>query len=331
MKIPAQGINKIAIILPNKPFFGAMLIQIPMFQHLRENFPGCYIKAWSPTDVAGLFLEEGFVDELIVYSRKSPRFKLLSEVNNFKADLLINMRPKSEILNLFSGISNAKLKVGFSSLAFLDRLFTYTVPFSTEIYRALNYMNLLSGIPLEKEFLFKKINGLEEKATISIDEKKVVCLIPGGGEGEHKRWGIENFCALATSLLEKDPAIVFYFIMGNKEQEYVPQIEKSLPKENYQLLFNTGMYNTVKVVEHAQLTVANDCGPSHLAQMCEKPYIGVWGWTEGNSPHFRLKEWWYSHDASWCIVPNQHEKDIKAIPPQKVALLAQAILDKNTA
>ena len=83
----------------------------------------------------------------------------------------------------------------------------------------------------------------------------------------------------------------------------------------------------LQVVQLCKLTIANDCGPSHLAQMCGGNYIGVWGW--GNQdPKERIAEWTNKSEKSFAILADKNQ-DIKTLKPEKVFEKAMEIINRS--
>ncbi|MDX2305816.1 MAG: glycosyltransferase family 9 protein [Microscillaceae bacterium] len=312
-----EKIKKIAVFVPNKPFFGAVLVQFPFFQHLRQDYPQAQIKLWSPIDTVKLLVKYQLADEYEVYDKKTSKWHILKSLNRYKADIAINFRDKSEIIALIFGLSNARLKVGIRS-SYLPKLcFHKTYLNNLQIYRGLNYLQFLDILNQENRFGFEKLKALRHQSHLQLSEDRPhICLMPGGGEGEHKRWGIENFIHLCKLLQETQKNVHFIFVTGREEEPYLPIIQKELKSDDYTLVHNAPIEDIVKTVFNSQVTIANDCGPSHIAQMCEVNYVSLWGW-ENQQPYLRIMEWFLPRENSASVVAHLH-KGIKTIAPKRV-------------
>ena len=243
-----EKINRIAILLPNKPFFGAMLVQLPLFQHLKSNFPNAKIYGWSPVTQAKFFKDNGVLDDVIPFGKQ--KFKIISQIRKWNPDIIINMRRMSEFSHLVVSLSGFNTyKVGFETSSPLRVVYNKLQAYQTGNYLAYRYLNLLNAFNISIKFDFDKIKQLKEKATFTCD-KPFICLMPAGGEGEHKRWGIENFCRTCELISERHPEMQFVFIMGSKEEVYLPTIKNTL-NEKALTFINPKIEEIAKIVSDA--------------------------------------------------------------------------------
>ena len=310
-------VNRIGIIIPKRPHFGAMIIQIPLFLHLREMYPRARIKVWSPIEDCSFFLDQGLADEIYVYkNRKGLTF--IRAVRGFHADLLINLGLHSEREHVATLLSGAAIKLGFEPRsALLKRSYTATCRYFKQ-YRALNYMNLFRSYFTKITDSFAIVRSLKARSGYELrPAKKPVCFMPGGVEGEFKRWGIGNFIALYRALEAEGSADFVYFILGSDEKEYVPEIESGMPPERRAILMNGSLADIVAIVDAVTCTVANDCGPSHVAQLLRVNYVALFGW-KYESPVETMLEWFHCADNSIALLPDERKRDIKTIPVAKV-------------
>lgn len=312
-------VKRIAVFAQNKAFFGALLVQFPLYQHLRLNFPEAEIRIYSTVSEADLFLKYNLGDNIVLYKKSSISnfWKISSSLKSYRPDIIINCREHSEQLHLIIALSKAKTKIGFRPSSLMRIFYDRTVPYSPLSYRGINFLNLINLLDLPKKVEFEGIKSLGDTSHLTADGfRKKICLIPGGGEGEFKRWGIENFLALCKQYLIMQPDTCFFFILGHKEEEYINSIRKDLPEKNLKMLFKVGVQDMVKAILSSDVVVANDCGPSHLAQMCKSNYISIWGWGK-QSPYTRISEWFFPHEKATYVVSGEGE-NIKTIPPDKV-------------
>ncbi|WP_375559645.1 glycosyltransferase family 9 protein [Bernardetia sp. OM2101] len=348
-KINPTTIQKIAIFAPNKPFFGAILVQFPFFLLLREVFPHAKIKIWSPTGTSNLILNNNLADEIELYHKSKSYTRTLRSLRSFSPDLLINLRHQSEVTHLLSAASGAKFRIGVVSSKWQKSVYQHSIFNDTSCYRALLYLRVLEEL-LEKQNLYEipeikfedfknldsslsisKKENEEENTLFSISKIKLneaenqICLLIGGGEGEHKRWGIQNFIALAKLILKEKPSTNFVFLVGSAEDEDLPFIEKELSSNQFQVFKNAEIPQLISILKQCQVTVANDCGPSHAAQMLEGNYISVWGW-EKQHPYQRIGEWFLSRENSSTIVAH-YQKSIKTISPKRVFSYVKSSLE----
>lgn len=320
----AIEVKRISVIIPKKPHFGAMIIQIPIFLHLRHLYPDAQIKVWSPIEDCSFFLKHGLADDFYVYNKKKG-FSFIGAVRQFNADLFINLGPYSEREHLVTILSKARIKLGFEPrFKLLKKGYTVTWKYFIQ-YRALNYISLFQAYFTDIVDPFSIVRSLKECSNYKLEPaKKPVCFMPGGVEGEFKRWGIDNFIALYNALESENSADFVYFILGPDEKEYVPIIESKLLSGRFAILMNCSLTDIVAVVDAVTCTIANDCGPSHIAQLMRVNYVGLFGWKYEN-PIKTMHEWFYPTTNSIALLPDERERDIKSIPVEKVKGAVQLI------
>jgi ADP-heptose:LPS heptosyltransferase len=186
-------------------------------------------------------------------------------------------------------------------------------------------MNLLQSYFTEISDPFAIVRSMKEHSRYELTPaKNPVCFMPGGIEGEFKRWGIDNFIALYNALETDGSADFVYFVLGSDEKEYVSVIESVLSPDNHAILMNGSLADIVAVVDAVTCTVANDCGPSHIAQLLRVNYVALFGWKYEN-PIKTMQEWFYSTRNSIALLPDERERDIKTIPVTKVKGAVQLI------
>jgi ADP-heptose:LPS heptosyltransferase len=156
-------------------------------------------------------------------------------------------------------------------------------------------------------------------ATIPADANAAeVVLMPGGGAGDYKRWPIAHFVALADLLKSTlMPHARFCFVMGPDEAEQHHWLQ-SLGRSEFVYLMTRPIAEIANAVMAAKLVVANDCGPSHLAQFSGVPYVGVF--------HESNREWFWARETSADVLPQDGTHDIKNVTPQQVLVAARLVL-----
>lgn len=342
-KFNPSSIERIAIFAPNKPFFGAILVQFPFFLLLRAIFPSAKIKIWSPTGTSNLILKNNLADEIELYDKSKSYAKTLLSLRSFSADMVVNLRHQSEITHLLTAASGAKFKLGIITNKWQKSVYEHSIFNDTSCYRALLYLRVVEEF-LEKQNIqvretkFESFKNLDLPISLqkeSINSSKIrlneaknqICLLIGGGEGEHKRWGIQNFLALTQLILKAHPSTNFVFLVGSAEDEDLPFIEKELSSQQFQVFKNATVPELISILKQCQITIANDCGPSHAAQMLEGNYISVWGW-ENQHPYQRIGEWFLSRENSSTIVAD-YQKSIKTISAKRVFAYVQHHLNTD--
>lgn len=321
--------TKIAVYIPSKPFFGSTVLLIPFFQNIRAQYPQAKILVFSTTPIINVLSKLFLFDEVFLYDEKKTG-TTKKPLKEFQPDLIINFRANSERLNWVLLFSFGVKKIGFKSSAILSFIYHYKPIRNKKDYRVHDFLRLLENPFFKSHFGLQKVKDLatlEPALSFDLSNRLNICLMPGGGEGEHKRWGIQNFMDLSKLIKNKYPNAHFHYVVGSQEETDMKFLEANFDKPNFTVYMNAKIPHILQVIENCKITIANDCGPSHLAQMCGGNYIGVWGWGNQN-PIERIAEWTLKTDKSFAILADK-DQDIKTLQPEKVFAKTVEILNKK--
>lgn len=308
--------KKIAILAPNKEFFGATIVQLPFYQSLRKAYPTAQIVVWSSVKATRILGAYELCDK-VVDAEKNGLIAFVKSLWQFSPDCIVNMRPYSEKTALTMALVPAKKKIRFRTKRKGTGVFQ-----NTQIYIAYSYLDLLEplGIPQDRNFeYFHEIIAKSDYA-IPKDQKNVVFIVAGGER--YKRWGIENFLELAQ-LLGRE-SYRYHFVLGPDEPEYVELIhQRQLPY--VEIHEGKSVHDLGKLCVQSDLVVSNDCGPSHIAQLSHCKYLSLWGW--GPKPLFpRFSEWFYPHENSYTLMTKLGE-ELPELSPQRVSKMCVGLLN----
>jgi ADP-heptose:LPS heptosyltransferase len=317
--------KKIAILIHPRKFLGDTIIYIPFLQNLRAQFPESTIIVYSTHPIINILSEMNLYDEVFLYERKK-NLQIYKPLKVFNPDLIINFRTNNVLMNLICFSFRKAIKIGLIPNILCSFIYHYKLKNDRGLYQAQLFLKMLENPIFKPHFGFQKINELakyEKKIPDSFKSKLNICFMPGGGAGEYKRWGIENFLALAELILQKFPNAHFHFVVGPVEEEAMKVVDKTLDKS----IFTTYMSQTIPVllyyIQQFDLIIGNDCGPSHLAQITESNYIGIWSWMKEDPNVFGG---WARKSSTHHHIMAEQNQTIKTIAPQKVFAKAEKII-----
>jgi ADP-heptose:LPS heptosyltransferase len=314
MAFDPGAVRRIAVLGPNKPFWGAGLVQLPFYAALRRACPGAVVTVISPVPQASLFVDLGLVDRLEVVDRRRLG-PTVAAVRRARPDLVLSLRDRSLQANLAAALSGARRRAGFARP--LNRLLLgRTAPVDDGRYMAFRYLGVLEAAGLRHHGLDGFTELFAPAPAVSTPQHPLFVFMPGGGQA-NKKWGIANFLRLAGLLAEDHAGAVFVFVLGPDERADLPAIEAGLPAAQRRVLLEQPAAAIVAAVREARAVVANDCGPSHLAQQCEVPYVGLFGAFDGHTDR-RIAEWFHRHARSRVLAPAAGDA-LDSLPPEAVA------------
>lgn len=294
--------STIAVFVENRPFFGALLVHAPLLHALRERHPGARIVLLAPFEEARLLVGIGAADALEVYTGRfaDVRARLL----RLAPELVVSLRPASRGLDLAIASVRPRASAGFASwLAPLA--YSRIAPHDTRVYRPRKYLTLVTDrdaalvAPLDRAF-----RALAAGAANPLPRVEGTCtlaVLPGGGAGEFKRWGVANFVALAESLAAGDPALRFAWVLGPQEMDAFDAILGSRVGPRSTVLGNVALPQLAAAAFAVDGAVGNDCGPGHVLQMCGAKFACVVSDHDGEGA-IRADEWIDARSRGWAVI-----------------------------
>ncbi len=316
----------VAVLLPNKPFFGARIVQVPFLRALRERHPDARVVLIAASDGADEFIRWRLCDEV---QRVSGRAGLPGAVRRHRPQLVFNLRRKSTASCLAAAFGGTR-RIGYDE-GLLSRLLDERVKYDPTVYIAARYLALLEPgaraepdrhtIPvfrgwmaerIERELKGRRATGIEPAAAAPR-----AVLLPGAGRPE-KRWPIHRFLALGRALgqdLGERPVLV----IGPRERGLLDEIP---PDSGVEIREGLEPGALMRLVAAAPLVVANDCGPSHFAQLSGRRFLGLYraGWST-------VEDWFLDKENS-DLVATRPGEGMDAILLETVLGKARALLAK---
>ncbi len=292
--------KKVVLYLQNRDFFGAQINHIPLLKELRDRYPDSKIYIFSKHKISAILKSLNLADEIVFEKSKIDTFLKYLKIN---PSVTINLRKKSSFINLYISLLNFNTKIGFET-PLTKRFFTSVKKHNPNIYRAKNYLNLFDS-------------KLDAYKTNSV---KRVTIIPGAG-GEFKIWDIENYILLADRLKKRYSDYEISFILGEKEKNF----KDKLSNKNFKIYYNLEINQLFKTISESELTIANDCGPSHIAQISNNSHIILYS-DEKNDANTVIREWFNDKKNSHFLI-GEKNKSINTIKVDEVFNLAKNVLD----
>jgi ADP-heptose:LPS heptosyltransferase len=295
-------LKTIVVFLQNRNFFGAQIVHIPFLKALRKEYPTSKIVLFSKTQLSNLLLELQLADALII---EKSRMQTLKTYINLKAAMTINLRKQSLFLNSLISFCNFGKKLGYRT--FLTKLFfTKTTQHDVTVYRAQNYLNILD----------KKLQYEERPLS------KHIILIPGAGD-KYKIWKIENYIKVAQYLQEKYSDYTVGFVLGKEEKGFLPLLEK-----NFVIHYNLDINSLYSILCEAHFVLANDCGPSHIAQISRVKNLILFSDEEAKAREI-IKEWFNPSEIKSYLI-GEAMQSINTITVEEVIKKIDTMLEKES-
>ena len=323
----AAADRTVAVLLPRKPFWGARIVQVPFLRALRERNAEGRVLLFATADGAEEFVRWRLGDEIFPVAGRAA---LPGAVRRVRPRVVVNLRRKSTASCIAAGLSGAR-RIGFDDGP-LARLLDERVPYDSSTYMASRYLSLIEpevrggrdaltipwfrrwmGERIERELKGRRAAGYEPAAELP----PRAVLFPGAGRPE-KRWPLVRFLALGRALgtdLGERPVLV----VGPRERGLLDEIP---PDSGVEIRDQPEVGALLRLIDAAPIVVANDCGPSHLAQLAGRRFLGLYrtGWS--------TIEDWFLDKANSDLVATHPGEGMESILLETVLGKARALLAK---
>lgn len=289
------------LLLRNRSFFGANIVNLPAIHVVKKYLQADHISLFTDANV------RYFYDQVPWVAQQSDAKGFLAIYRNIpkNVDFLYSMRPSMDSVSVLKPLKNIQTAVGFSLRSrLLNRWFDYHLPCNTSTYRGIAHIQaLLSVLKLPDDptcYLREAMLALLGP-TPKAEPLARICVMPGAGGGEHKKWSIESYWQLITQIHQQYPGVHFDFVLGNDEDKEIEFLKTQKTSLSFSIQKNLKLKELIALVEGSVLTIANDCGPSHISQCLVKPFVGLY--------HQPNPEWFLGHSLSRSLSPA--DKNIK--------------------
>lgn len=308
------GVRTAAVFLEKKPYFGATVVHIPFLHLLRREYPGARLVALSPAASMGLLRDEGVVDEFVRYDWSF--FGIRRTLRAIGPDLVFVLRPASRGLDLAVASCRPRASAGYDSwLGGL--LYSRVAPASGDVYRARKYLALLLE---RKAALSAPLDGWFREAADSSSFRappgRALAVLPGGGSGDFKLWGLDRYLGLCGRLAELDRSLRFLWVLGPREEALRDRISASPVAGRSSVLQNAPLRDLAAAAFACSGAVGNDCGPGHVFQMCGCPFTCVMSGLDGKGGRC-ADEWLDSSNRPFAVISATGEP-ITSVPVDDV-------------
>ncbi len=276
---------------------GDLLAGVSLFRAIKETFPESHITLIaSPFNYPGL-IKNKFIDRLFIFDKTKlfhpPYFKSFKKIIKDDYDVVVVpvVVSISFTSNLIAGLSNAKIKIGPSSLDgkknssayFFDRRVDIdwrTHPDSNVSERSLDIVrpfgittkNYQSEITFDKSD--KKI-AIEFIAKLKKDNDEILIGLHVGAGKIPNRWSLLKFADLIFRLNQSFNA-KFYLTGSTLDWEDINFLKQKINFEPGEFI-NKPIPAVAALISLSNLFISNDTGIMHVAGTTETPQISIFG------------------------------------------------------
>lgn len=308
----------IVVFIRSMAFFGDQLVTYPLLHQLHKLYPGSQVTVVAHDPVGHHYSHLPWVHRFVQANNWREKYRAIPA----DTKIVIALHHSSEQYALLAAAKRIPTRLGFKNKRVSDFCWTHTQKKDINDYIGLANLQLLSKLrsfdPLSAarsciEWIAAQKNSRPARTD--------VVFMVGGGAGAFKRWGVPNYVALADRLAEHmGPGTTFTFVLGPAEKQELAELS-SLARPEFKLLVSRPLAEIADLALHAKLIVANDCGPSHIAQNAGVPYVGLFN--EANP------EWFWRRGNTKAVTPEGAVSDIQQITVEQVEQACLAVLSEG--
>ena len=223
---------------------------------------------------------------LLIYDKKSGWkgiCRLWKKLKNQQFDALLNMQTALRASLLSVGIT-AKYKIGFSKKRAREGQWLFTnrkthEPSSPHVLDGFMAFVEYLGVPVSKPY-WKLAIAEQDYATVRpyIDPHRKNLIISPCSSKPEKDWLIERYADIANIAHQHNIHVILCASPAKREMEYVAQISALCHFQPLNLAGKTSLKQLTALISMADLVIAPDSGPAHLATTQGTAVIGLYAY-----------------------------------------------------
>lgn len=283
------------ILIIQTAFLGDVILTTPLVKATRKLFPEAKLSFLLIPQTKGVFSNNPYLDDIIVYDKKRDGkklkdfFHLIKKIKQEKFDLAL-IPHRSLRSALLAYLSKIPKRIGFDrSEGFF--LSTKKVKYNSlihEIERNLSLLNQFNLEPLNVEPLntapelfpsendtlfiqrFLKDSGIDEKG-------KIVAIAPGS-VWQTKRWLAQRFAQVADLLIEKEN-VKIVLVGGKEDKDLCNHIADMMERKPKVTAGKITVLQSAVLISKSKVLLSNDSAPVHIASATRTPTVVIFGST----------------------------------------------------
>jgi lipopolysaccharide heptosyltransferase II len=277
------------ILIVNVNWIGDVIFSTPFIRAVRQNYPNSCIACLLHPRCVDVLRDNPRIDEIIIYDEEGVhksligKLKLIASLRKKRFDIAFILH-RSFTKALITFLAGARERIGYPTKRrgmFLTKIAEIS---DEEIHKVEYFLDLarahgMDVRDLSYEFFIRDSDRKKIRELLNengVGDKDIVIVLCPGGNWDPKRWKSDNFAKLADMLIEKFGAKII--ISGAKKDMVLAEnIKKAMKNSPVVSCGKTDLKELGALLERANLVVANDSGPMHLAVAMKTKVIALFG------------------------------------------------------
>jgi lipopolysaccharide heptosyltransferase II len=285
------------ILIVRTDRIGEVLLSTALVDAVKKHIPDAHVSFATSPVAHDLMLCKPGLDHIETFDTGDnvsllDTIKFAGRLRKHKYDvaIVLNSHKYSHLAVFLAGI---KIRIGFNRKwpGFLTHRFIdnrgqekmHEIEYSLELLQPLDIRETFIHPSLTvPEAAKQSVKELFAKHNIDASKKNVI--IHPGSNFEYKRWPMEYYTQLIDRMYYRDD--VNFLLIGTKEEkELCDKIAVKFGGRVYSLAGESTLLELAALIDSAQLVIANDSGPMHIAFCLDKPLVAIFGrGTKGAGP-----------------------------------------------
>jgi len=339
------------ILIARTDRLGDLVLSTPVIKNIRDYFPRSRISFLCRPYTREVLEGNPWLDEVIIYDKygkdksfaASLRFAESLRKKRFDLALILHPTLRMHLLTFLAAIpvragwkwskGSFLLNRGFRHLKHKGQ--KHELEYNLDLLRGL-------GIPVETKTMYfplKKESQDRIKELLQsrgVGDKDLLIVLHPAASCPSRRWPIAHF-SLLSGFLQKDLKVKIAVISTEKEKDQTEQLLRD-HREMVDLRGRLDVSGLGALLDRADLLIANDSGPVHIAAALDTPVISIFS---RNDPGLSPRRWqplgmrsFYLHKDVGCRQCLAHNCQkgflcLEAISPEEVSDLAHQIIDSG--
>ena len=292
-QLQAKEIERIVVRGTN--WVGDSVMTVPALRALRRVLPKAKITLVVRPSAAGIFADIDFVDQLLIYDRRSA-LSIIPHVREWRKrqfDLAVLFQNAFEAA-LIPFLAGVPIRLGYATES-RQPLLTHPLAlpdWRSSRHEVFYYLYLITAL---EQLLFGASTICETTPDPSLQicaarkagaeellraygvhtGEPVVALCPGSINSRAKRWPAEAYAALGDRLIDSRRQVL---LIGSADEADVTQeVTNRMRRKPTVLTGKTSLDQITAVLSLVDLVVTNDTGPAHIAAALGRPTLVIFG------------------------------------------------------
>ncbi|WP_022941133.1 glycosyltransferase family 9 protein [Psychromonas hadalis] len=255
---------------------------IAAVQAIQRQWPTTKI-TWVTGKLEAQLLQHINNIEIISFDKKqgvSAYIELRRKLKDHRFDVLLHMQAalRSSLVSL---MITAPIKIGFDKERAKDGQWLFCnqkIEKSDSSHVLDGFMAFAKKLGINDLKVSWKLNippEATEKARKQINNKPTFIICPAASKA-YKNWTVEGYVALANHAIKKGFQVLICGAPTSVEQQLATEIMKNAQQGITNLVGKTSLIELVAFIKEADILLAPDTGPTHMATMVNTPVIGLY-------------------------------------------------------